>query len=122
MAQPRKTRSSKSDIRKRLLEQERARMEARVDMMSTIVAAIADIDDLTLKASAAIGDLQDLGVTHADIELATGISSSRIAKIRREAAALDHDDSDNEDNSQSPDADNDQEDKGELVSRQDSDK
>lgn len=92
-----KKRSTKASIRKRLMEQERERLEKKAEHFSEVADNIDEIDDLMVRTVAAVDALQRLDVTLAEIEETTGVPASRLSSLRRHVNALAaHDGSDSE--------------------------
>lgn len=81
-------RSTRAMFRKQLLKQERDRSKEKAEHLSEIAVNIAEIDELTIKAASALEALYGLGVSPAVIEDITGVPSSRLSMIRRQANAL----------------------------------
>lgn len=87
-----KKRSTKASIRKRLMEQERERLEKKAEHFSEVADNIGEIDELMVRTVAAVDALQRLDVTLAEIEETTGVSASRLSSVRRRVNALTADD------------------------------
>lgn len=81
-------RNSKASIKKRLLDQERARLDKMSDELASLISHVESIDSTTLSAVGALDRLSELGVNPSRVEEATGIPSRRLAALRRQAREL----------------------------------
>ncbi|TVS26141.1 hypothetical protein [Corynebacterium sanguinis] len=87
----------KAEIRKQILEKERALIEKRADHLVAIFSAVEQIDDLSVQGASAIDELQEMGLSLTDIEESTGVSVRRLNGLRRRASVVRNETSDNDD-------------------------
>jgi len=85
-------RNTKASIRKKLLDQERKRLEEKAEHFAEIAANVEEIDALTLKTIDSLNALQKLDVSVAEVAETIGVPSGRLGALRRHANSLVHTD------------------------------